>query len=166
MIQMTFGNGYVITYYCLYKICLIQDCIMLVYDVTNQKSFDTIASSMWLWLVNIFIQSFFTYLYQYTSAERVLVGNKVDLESQRAISKDKAGKLGQKRNMFLIETSAVTGHNINEAFGILTKVSNDHQMSVRNKVYCQKLYFYDTVLLDAINFDLFTRTSKGMIIIQ
>ena len=50
----------------------------------------------------------------------------MDLESQRAIPKDKAGELGQNNNILLIETSAVTGYNINEAFIILTKVSNDH----------------------------------------
>ena len=31
-----------------YFVCLLQDGIMLVYDVTNQKSFDTITSSKWL----------------------------------------------------------------------------------------------------------------------
>ena len=31
-----------------YFVCLLQGGIMLVYDVTNQQSFDTITSSKWL----------------------------------------------------------------------------------------------------------------------
>ena len=36
-----------------YFVCLLQDGIMLVYDVTNQKSFDTITSSKWLRPVSV-----------------------------------------------------------------------------------------------------------------
>ena len=36
-----------------YSVCLLQDGIMLVYDVTNQKSFDTITSSKWLQPVSV-----------------------------------------------------------------------------------------------------------------
>ena len=36
-----------------YFVCLLQDGIMLVYDVTNQKSFDTITSSKWLQPVSV-----------------------------------------------------------------------------------------------------------------
>ena len=36
-----------------YFACLLQGGIMLVYDVTNQKSFDTITSSKWLQPVNV-----------------------------------------------------------------------------------------------------------------
>ena len=46
----------------------------------------------------------------------------MDLESQRVVSKKK-GELKQRRNISFVETSTVTGHNINEAFEILAKVS-------------------------------------------
>ena len=36
-----------------YFVCLLQGGIMLVYDVTNQKSFDTITSSKWLRPVSV-----------------------------------------------------------------------------------------------------------------
>ena len=36
-----------------YFVCLLQGGIMLVYDVTNQKSFDTITSSKWLQPVSV-----------------------------------------------------------------------------------------------------------------
>ena len=40
-----------------YFVCLLQGGIMLVYDVTNQKSFDTITSSKWLRPVSVSIIS-------------------------------------------------------------------------------------------------------------
>ena len=36
-----------------YILCLLKGGIMLVYDVTNQKSFDTITSSKWLRPVSV-----------------------------------------------------------------------------------------------------------------
>ena len=36
-----------------YFVCLLKDGIMLVYDVTNQKSFDTITSPKWLRPVSV-----------------------------------------------------------------------------------------------------------------
>ena len=109
-----------------YSVCLLQDGIMLVYDVTNQKSFDTIKSSKWLQPVNVSSMIIHSshYLYQ-NLVESLLVGNKVDLESQRVVRKEKGEELKQRRNISFVETSAVTGHNINEAFEILAKVRNE-----------------------------------------
>ena len=107
-----------------YFVCLLKGGIMLVYDVTNQKSFDTITSSKWLQQVSISIISHSShYLYQYTLETSLLVGNKVDFESQRVVPKKKGEELNQRSNISFVETSAVTGHNINEAFEILAKVS-------------------------------------------
>ena len=48
----------------------------------------------------------------------------MDLESQRVVPKEKGEELKQRSNISFVETSAVTGHNINEAFEILVKVSD------------------------------------------
>ena len=48
----------------------------------------------------------------------------MDLESQRVVPKEKGEELNQRSNISFVETSAVIGHNINEAFEILAKVSD------------------------------------------
>ena len=46
-----------------YSVCLLQDGIMLVYDVTNQKSFDTITSSKWLQPVSVSMINHFLHIF-------------------------------------------------------------------------------------------------------
>ena len=47
----------------------------------------------------------------------------MDLGNQRVVPKEKGEELKQRNNISFVETSAVRGHNINEAFEILAKVS-------------------------------------------
>ena len=80
-------------------------CAILVYDITNRKSFQDINS----WLnecrdlcsKDIYI---------------VLVGNKNDLDKQRAISKDEGKRFAEENNLKFYETSALNGNNIEELF--------------------------------------------------
>jgi small GTP-binding protein len=80
-------------------------CAILVYDITNRKSFQDINS----WLneckdmcsKDIYI---------------VLVGNKNDLDNQRAISKDEGKRFAEENNLKFYETSALNGNNIEELF--------------------------------------------------
>ncbi|XP_019849033.1 PREDICTED: ras-related protein Rab-10-like [Amphimedon queenslandica] len=75
--------------------------IMLVYDVTNKNSFDFIEDLDWL---------------HRFARRRLLVGNKVDLESQRVVPKEKGEQLAKERSISFLETSAVTDTNIDKAF--------------------------------------------------
>ena len=81
---------------------------MLVFDVTNQYSFNTIP--VWLnkiiWATN-------------PNKKVLLVGAKCDREKYRVISNDQAKALASQFGITYIETSAKTGYNINEAFKIL-----------------------------------------------
>ena len=80
-------------------------CAILVYDITNRKSFQDINS----WLnecrdmcsKDIYI---------------VLVGNKNDLDNQRAISKDEGKRFAEENHLKFYETSALNGNNIEELF--------------------------------------------------
>jgi small GTP-binding protein len=46
----------------------------------------------------------------------MLVGNKRDLQSQREVATDDAKKFAEKNKLLYIETSALDGENIKEAF--------------------------------------------------
>ena len=45
-----------------------------------------------------------------------LVANKVDLETQRAVSREEAERFAKENNLLYLETSAKTAFNVNETF--------------------------------------------------
>ena len=50
---------------------------------------------------------------------RLLVGNKSDLINDRQVSVEEAGNFAQEHNMAHIETSALDGSNVDEAFKLI-----------------------------------------------
>ncbi len=84
--------------------------ILLVYDITNEKSFDSIRN----WIRNI---------EEHASAdvERMLVGNKCDMNDKRQVSKERGEKLAVEYGMKFMETSAKLNINIENAFITLAK---------------------------------------------
>ena len=81
---------------------------ILVYDVTNRSSFENIDKG---WYIEIKKAS--------PNIALILVGNKIDLESERVVSRDEGEALAQKLTLTYVETSAKTGENINDAFKML-----------------------------------------------
>lgn len=79
--------------------------IMLVYDITNAKSFDNIAK----WLRNIDEHA-------NEDVERMILGNKCDMEDKRVVSKDRGEEIAREHNIKFLETSAKTNINIETAF--------------------------------------------------
>jgi Ras-related protein Rab-8A len=84
--------------------------ILLVYDITNEQSFKNIEE----WLKNI---------EKHTSqpVNKILIGNKTDLGSQRKVSTEDGKKLAEKLNMAFYETSAKDKTMVDEAFFALTR---------------------------------------------
>ena len=80
--------------------------IILVYDITNRKSFEDL--NMWIDDINNATDK----------VSIILFGNKCDLQN-RKISKEEAEKFAKKNNIPYIETSAKLKLNINEAFSIV-----------------------------------------------
>ena len=83
--------------------------IILVYDITNRKSFEDL--NMWINDINNATDK----------ASIILFGNKCDLQN-REVSKEEAEQFAKKNNIPYIETSAKLKLNINEGFSI---VAND-----------------------------------------
>jgi small GTP-binding protein len=84
--------------------------IMLVYDVTNKKSFEAIDN----WMEQIHVHAG-------DSIDKILVGNKVDQETERKVSNEQGRLLAQKYKLPFIETSAKLGVNVDEAFYAIAK---------------------------------------------
>lgn len=78
---------------------------MLVYDITNSKSFDNIAK----WLRNI-------QEHANEDVEKMILGNKCDMEDKRVISKEKGEAIAKENGIRFLETSAKTNVNIEKAF--------------------------------------------------
>ncbi len=85
--------------------------IILVYDITNQKSFDNITK----WLQNI-------EMHASADVERLLIGNKSDWEDRRVVPKERGEELAKSQGIAFLETSAKTNHNIDEAFETLARL--------------------------------------------
>ena len=54
-----------------------------------------------------------------SDVERLLIGNKCDLEEERAVESERGEKLAQEWGIPFMETSAKTNHNIDEVRGHL-----------------------------------------------
>ena len=80
------------------------DGIMFVFDVTNEISFEEVKT----WLLNVDNIN--------NNCQKILVGNKIDLENNRIINKERMENKAKELNMKYYETSAKTGQNVEEAF--------------------------------------------------
>nr|XP_061812244.1 ras-related protein Rab-8B-like isoform X1 [Nerophis lumbriciformis] len=79
--------------------------IMLVYDISNEKSFENIKN----WIRNIEEHAS-------SDVEKMVLGNKCDMTDRRQVSKDRGEKLAIDYGVKFMETSAKTSLNVEEAF--------------------------------------------------
>ena len=82
--------------------------ILLLYDITKQSSFDNIRE----WVRDI---------KEEVSEKAIifLIGNKIDIEDQRKISKEKGEELAEEFKIPFFEASAKSGKNVDEVFKAL-----------------------------------------------
>lgn len=92
--------------------------IMLVYDITNSKSFDNISK----WLRNID---------EHASSEvvKMLLGNKCDMSNRRVVSKERGERIAIDHGVRFLETSAKANVNIDKAFYDLAEAILDNTPS-------------------------------------
>ena len=104
--------------------------IIVVYDITSQDSFDSIK----IWLAEID-------RYASENVDKLLVGNKSDLEEKREVSFDMATEFASTLKVNCIETSAKEGSNVDDAFrnmagtimSRLDKVPGDKAKEIRGQ---------------------------------
>jgi len=84
--------------------------IMLVYDITNEKSFDNIKN----WIRNI--EEHAT-----SDVEKMVLGNKCDMNDRRQVSKERGEQLAIEYGIKFMETSAKASINVEEAFLTLAR---------------------------------------------
>lgn len=84
--------------------------ILLVYDVTDERSFNNIRN----WIHN-------TDQYASEGVNKILVGNKCDMVEKRVIDKERGEALAAEYGMRHVETSAKARINVEEAFTMLAK---------------------------------------------
>ena len=96
--------------------------IILIYDVTNIKSFENIKK--WINEIKEEISEKVTI---------VLIGNKIDNEGERKISKDQGEKLAIEYGVAFFETSAKTGQGINESVFYLVQKIVEADPEIKNK---------------------------------
>jgi small GTP-binding protein len=82
--------------------------IALVYDVTHEGSFQNIRK--WIQDVRTYAED---------TVNIVLIGNKSDLESKRAVEKSRGQDLAKEYDILFFETSAKADVNVQEAFTAL-----------------------------------------------
>jgi len=96
--------------------------VVLIYDVTDERSFNNI--SRWIRSIDQNADDV---------VDKILVGNKVDLEDRREVSTAKGEKLAKQFNMRFFEASAKSDINVTESFlelsrQIMARVSDPKPM--------------------------------------
>lgn len=84
--------------------------ILMVYDVTERHTFDSILT--WMRQIKKFGDQ---------NVDKLLIGNKCDMDKERDVSKAEGQALADKYGMGFVETSAKSGLGVNEAFDTIAK---------------------------------------------
>ncbi|XP_071451356.1 ras-related protein Rab-10 [Hetaerina americana] len=88
--------------------------IMLVYDITNEKSFENIVK----WLRNIDEHA-------NEDVEKMILGNKKDMVDKRVVSTERGIAIAREHGIRFMETSAKENLNISQAFDELAEAILD-----------------------------------------
>ena len=110
---------------------------MLVYDITDEVSFKQVET----WRQS-FIDQASPSPEEAANFPFLLLGNKCDLESERAVQRTDGDKLAKKHNLFFFETSAKNNTNIDEAFRFVSAVAVERDTAPLSTKFFFKLYIF------------------------
>ena len=105
------------------------DGIIIVYDITNRESFEKVQD----WIKSVYDNSD-----TYKEIQMILVGNKIDLEENREVSKEEGIKLGKYFEIDFFEASAKNEEGVRDFMikiigDILSnKVNNRNTINIKN----------------------------------
>lgn len=118
--------------------------IMLVYDITNEKSFENIKN----WIRNIEENAS-------ADVEKMLLGNKCELEEKRQVSKERGEQLAVEYGIKFIETSAKASIRVEDAFFTLAR---DIKAKMEKKLvsFIEKYIKIETIFINLINYYIFS----------
>lgn len=101
--------------------------ILLVYDVTDEKSFSStfppILSMTWIINNVLDIRTWHSNIEQHASAgvNKILIGNKCDWDEKRAVTIEQGRQLADEFGLRFLETSAKANEGVEEAFFTLAR---------------------------------------------
>ena len=113
--------------------------IILCFDITSRKSFDSIKN--WLSLIKENLKNVII----------ILFGNKCDCENEREISKEEAEDFAKLNNLIYFETSAKRNINIEEGFKKIINASHNSE-SLKDEKNNKKVNINLTKLNKYINY--------------
>ena len=92
---------------------------LLVYDITNKKSFENVEK----WISDLKANAD-------EDISMILLGNKTDLEDKRVVTTEEGKNKAEFYNLTFMETSALNGNNIQEAFNelIMDVYKKNHEL--------------------------------------
>ena len=90
------------------------DCCLLVYDVTDEKSFEECK--------NYYNKKLKEYSNKIIKV--ILLGNKTDLVDKRVIEPEEGAKFAEENNYIFMETSCKDNYNVADAFTALVEMTN------------------------------------------
>ena len=87
---------------------------MAVYDITDENSFRDIND--WIYECDRFVPD---------TTDKIVIGNKSDLDSQRQVEKDMAQEFVQEHDYLWMETSCLSNSGIYDALELLVRAIKD-----------------------------------------
>uniref|UniRef100_A0A8V1AIH3 small monomeric GTPase n=1 Tax=Gallus gallus TaxID=9031 RepID=A0A8V1AIH3_CHICK len=121
--------------------------IMLVYDITNEKSFENIRN----WVRNIEEHAS-------PDVEKMILGNKCDANDKRQVSREQGEKLAASFGIKFMETSAKANINIENAFFTLArdiKAKMDKKLAIAHRAATRESKSHQTSKRKAAFSDVF-----------
>uniref|UniRef100_A0A3Q3AIS8 small monomeric GTPase n=1 Tax=Kryptolebias marmoratus TaxID=37003 RepID=A0A3Q3AIS8_KRYMA len=122
--------------------------IMLVYDITNEKSFDNIKN----WIRNIEEHAS-------SDVEKMVLGNKCDMNDKRQVSKERGEKLAIDYGIKFLETSAKSSINVEEVSpgpDVSLSLTHTHTVSVDCRNFSLQAFL-------TLARDIMTRLNRKMV---
>lgn len=96
--------------------------ILMVYDVTDEKSFNS-TSPCTVSLLTADVRTWHSQIEQHASegVNKILIGNKCDWDDKRAVTLEQGKALADELGLRFLETSAKANEGVEEAFFTLAR---------------------------------------------